>query len=295
MSTLRERFIFFAKDIKISHSVFALPFALCGILLCESYTFSLNTGFFILLCMIFARSFAMGANRFIDRFIDEKNPRTAARALPARKLSSLASLGFTLFSGGLFIASSFAIRTSIGYLSLPVLFILAIYSYMKRWTWLCHFYLGFCLSLSPIAAALAFSGSVPACVFFLSFGVLCWTSGFDIIYAIQDQDHDKKVGLKSIPETFGINKALWISRGCFFAAIFFFWLAGELQNNGWIYRTGIMIIAGLLFLEHWLVKDLGENEPKKGSYTIEDVFFKVNALVSVVFYLALQGDRLFFN
>ena len=212
MSTenISRSLVFFAKDIKISHSIFALPFAAAGVLLSNIKGYSFFELFLLLLCMISARSFAMGINRIVDRKIDKKNDRTKTRQIPMLKLQTWQASFWVSLSALIFCSASFAFNFETGVLSVLVLFILGFYSWWKRFSWACHFYLGFCLGLSPIAAEIALSHELSFVVFLLGLSICLWTAGFDIIYAIQDLEFDRKHGLYSIPARFGVQKSILI-------------------------------------------------------------------------------------
>ena len=181
----------FAKDIKLSHSIFALPFVLVGILISPIDHISIKQCFLILLSMVSARSYAMGLNRYLDRSYDQLNPRTKNRAIPKKDIEPQASLNWSLFFGLIFIITSSFFNLKTCLLSIPLLGILGAYSLSKRFTFLCHLYLGFCLGLAPIGASMALTGTINTALIYLSLAILFWTAGFDIIYATQDIVFDK--------------------------------------------------------------------------------------------------------
>ena len=188
--------------IKFSHTIFALPFALLGFFLAYlrfGSVFDAKLLGLVLLCMIFARSAAMGFNRYLDREIDKDNPRTIGREIPAGIISAKAALGFVIIVSLLFILTTWFINPLVFALSPVALLITLGYSYTKRFTFLCHFVLGLGLALAPIGAYLAAGGGFDLVPVLYSFAVLFWVSGFDIIYALQDEDFDKAHGLNSIP------------------------------------------------------------------------------------------------
>jgi 4-hydroxybenzoate polyprenyltransferase len=274
----------FARDIKLTHSVFALPFAASGLLLSHPRSLSFGLLLKLLVCMVSARSFAMGMNRYLDRNMDKKNPRTSGREIPRGALTPMGSLTWSLLFAGVFTVSAFQINERTGILAVPLLLVLLGYSYTKKLGWFCHFYLGACLGLAPIACALAL-GEVTGSVILLGLGVLFWTAGFDMIYSTQDQEFDRSHGFYSIPARFGIPTAVRVSRVCFGVMVVLLLLLGEGEGLGWIYYGGVLCVAACLFYEHWLVRGLlSQSRP----VAIEQAFFHMNALVSLIFYGALQ-------
>ncbi|MDB4637909.1 MAG: UbiA-like polyprenyltransferase [Planctomycetaceae bacterium] len=272
-----QQFQQFLSLIRFSHTLFALPFALLSAVLAwRSTDFRWQDLVGILLCMIFARSAAMAFNRLADRKVDADNPRTAGRHLPAGLMSVKTVTLFTLLSCIGFIASTliFLPKTWPITLSVPVLLFLLGYSYAKRFTSLCHYWLSAALMMSPIAAWLAITDSLSLTPFLLAAVIFFWVGGFDIIYACQDSDYDRQVGLKSIPARFGNLTALriaffshLITIGCLFAL----WHFGEL---GWVFLGGISLVSLLLIYEHSVVRadDLSR---------VNLAFFRINAVISV--------------
>jgi 4-hydroxybenzoate polyprenyltransferase len=243
--------------IKFSHTVFALPFALIG------FSLALQSGkaFFtwqklvlVVLCMVFARSAAMAFNRFIDRKFDAQNPRTALREIPSGIITADAALWFVIFCSLCFIACTFLINRLCFYLSPVALLVILGYSYTKRFTPLCHLILGLGLSLAPIGAYIALTETFDFLPVLLSVVVFLWVSGFDIIYALQDDEFDKSQNLKSIPAYLGRRNALRLSElfhviaACCVIAIFF---SGTFS---WLYLVGACMFIGLLVYQHTLVK-----------------------------------------
>tara|TARA_Y100000991_G_C21922818_1_gene327283 strand:- start:252 stop:1127 length:876 start_codon:yes stop_codon:yes gene_type:complete len=281
--------VFFAKDIKISHSIFALPFAAAGVLLSNIKGYSFFELFLLLLCMISARSFAMGINRIVDRKIDKKNDRTKTRQIPMLKLQTWQASFWVSLSALIFCSASFAFNFETGVLSVLVLFILGFYSWWKRFSWACHFYLGFCLGLSPIAAEIALSHELSFVVFLLGLSICLWTAGFDIIYAIQDLEFDRKHGLYSIPARFGVQKSILISRILFLAMILFLLTIGIIKANSFIYFFGVGIISLILVYQHILVRKISKDNCQK---QINKAFFDVNSWVSVIYFFTLILDKI---
>ena len=273
----------FLELIRFSHTLFALPFALTSAVLAWNLSgFHILQLVGILLCMVFARSAAMAFNRLADRRYDAQNPRTAQRHLPAEKLSVAAVWLFTLLCVAGFMASTTIFLALDNpwplYLSLPVLLFLCAYSYTKRFTSLSHVWLGASLGLSPLAAWIAIRGVISladlAAPLVLGGAVLFWVTGFDIFYACQDVDFDRKVRLRSIPATLGIRASLWVALACHLVMlgllVALYWAA----NLGIIYLCGVAAVALLLIYEHALVRpdDLSR---------VNQAFFHVNGIISV--------------
>src|SRR5262249_43713010 len=267
--------------IKFSHTVFALPFALLSATLAwQEKTFHGWDLAGLLLCMGFARSAAMAFNRLADRHLDAQNPRTAGRHLPAGQLHPAAVWLFTVACAAGFVASTLIFRLSDNpwpsYLAVPVLLFLLTYSYTKRFTALAHFWLGAALMLAPIAAWIAIRGLENlAQPVVLGLAVLCWVAGFDIIYACQDADFDRRAGLFSIPARLGVRNALRVAFVCHLAMISFLvglWAVSPSLRT--VYLIGVGAVALLLLYEHWLVRpdDLGR---------VNVAFFYVNGVISV--------------
>lgn len=277
----------FCKEIKVAHSIFALPFVATGILLSKPlYIQSINL-LKVLICMVSARTFAMGMNRVIDWRIDKMNQRTKQRKIATGELPPLKGFLFSFFAGFVFILTAFTLSIKIGLLSMPLLGILAFYSYTKRFTFLSHAYLGLCLGLSPIAASLVLNDHVNTSVIWLGVAVMFWTTGFDILYATQDEIFDRDKKLFSIPAKFGIKKAVLLSRLSFILMIISLLTSGVLSQTGIMYYVGTFVVACILFYEQWLVKDL-VTQGKSDNLNV--AFFNMNAWVSVIFYLFAQMD-----
>jgi len=266
--------------IKFSHTLFALPFALLGAALAahtpNGWTARPQDWVGILLCMATARSAAMAFNRLADRRIDALNPRTAARHLPAGRLSVGAVAAFTVACCVLFVASTalFLPNPWPLRLSAPVLAWLLGYSFAKRFTSLAHFWLGAALMLAPIAAWIALRGSLDWPPAFLGLAVLAWVAGFDLIYACQDAAFDREAGLHSLPARIGIGPALRLAAACHAAMVVALVALGLSYPLGWPYFAGIAVVAALLVYEHALVRpdDLTR---------VNLAFFQVNVGISV--------------
>jgi len=289
---LANGFVEFLRDIKISHSVFALPFAIAGILLCDVSRPSIRQWLLILLAMVAARSFAMGANRFLDGRIDARNPRTQSRAIPAGHLKPRQTLIYTLGFGFCFVIIAFLLSPSAGKFSLGLLAILWSYSYCKRFSFLSHYFLGICLGLVPVAVCIAL-GTMPSLgIIGLGMAIMFWVGGFDILYAMQDVVFDKREGLYSLPSKFGIRVSLTISRISFVISLILFLVSGTMLGLSVIYRLGWFLILVILTYEHWLVRDISSDGQTKG---MNLAFFNANAAVSLIFLAAVILDRLVYG
>jgi 4-hydroxybenzoate polyprenyltransferase len=265
--------------IKFSHTVFALPFAIIGYFLAVTFTdaaFDVKLFALVILCMIFARSAAMAFNRYIDRKIDEQNARTAVREIPAGVVKPTSALLFVIANCLLFVATTFFINPLCFYLSPVALAVVLGYSLTKRFTALCHIILGIGLSLAPIGAYLAVTGEFAWLPLFFSFAVLFWVSGFDIIYALQDEEFDRSKNLRSIPVFLGKKGALTLSIFLHLMSALFVIYAGIYAGFNFWYWIGVCVFSGLLIYQHTLVKP---NDLSK----VNIAFFTTNGIASVVF------------
>ena len=287
-----------ASDIKLAHSVFALPFAILGAFLAWSKSYPDTRGFILQLaliipCMVFARTWAMLFNRIADRRFDAENPRTQRRALAASRLAPAQAWAAALASAALFVGSASLFGVFFqnwwpAILSVPVLAWIAFYSLTKRFTALCHIFLGGALAASPIAAAIAVNPSTvlfswppsQPSIYLLAGMVLCWVAGFDVIYALQDIDFDRARGLSSIPARLGWRGAAWVSRLLHALAVLFLvgaWLGhGHL---GTLFGVGVGLVIALLIAEHIILA-------RRGKAGLDMAFFTLNGVVSVVLGLA---------
>ncbi len=281
-----NRMLVYGKMVKFSHTIFALPFALSAVVLAHrirAVTFA--DVFWILIAMVGARSAAMGFNRIADAGIDAKNPRTANREIPAGELSLKYAIVFVILFSGLFIFASAMLGRLCFYFSFPVLGILFFYSYTKRFTWLAHIYLGFAISLAPMGAWVAIARTFSWPIVLLSLALMTYIAGFDILYACQDTEFDKKEGLFSIPVKFGVKRALFIASFIHFLSFCSFFMIHFAFEMNIIYMVTVFIIGCLLITEHWLVKpdDLSN---------INIAFFHVNSLISLVLFAGVLADEL---
>jgi 4-hydroxybenzoate polyprenyltransferase len=271
--------------IKWEHSIFALPFALCGAMLAASGLPSAHQLLWIVIAMLAARSAAMAFNRLADAAIDAANPRTRTRAIPAGDLSSTFVGTFVIVSCAIFILAASQLNRLTLWLSPIALAVLLLYSYTKRFTRLSHLVLGFALGIAPSAAWIAVRGSLDPRILLLTAAVTFWVAGFDILYACQDFEFDRNAELHSIPRHIGIPAALWISRA--FHLVMLIFLAALLPAFalGKLALAGVLAVMLLLLYEHSLVKpdDLSK---------LNAAFFTMNGVISVVFAFFVAADIL---
>ena len=288
-TSLGSRLRITLEMIKIEHTLFALPFAFLGAALAareippQPISFWLSKLLWITLAMVGARSAAMTFNRIADRKIDAANPRTANRALPSGLLDLRFAVIFAILSSALFLVAASQLNRLTLILSPIALASVLLYSYTKRFTFLSHLILGWCLSIAPSGAWIAIQGRLTLVPLLLSLSVMLWTAGFDVLYACQDYDFDRQTGLHSIPHRFGIVRALWIARGVhglmFISLVAFFLTA----NLGWLGLVGVIATGMLLIYQHSIVKpdDLSR---------LNAAFFTTNAFVSVILFVTMAGD-----
>ncbi len=264
-----------------AHTVFALPFACIGFFLAlntTAYTFNWPQFALMLGCMVFARNSAMAFNRYLDRDIDAKNPRTSNRDIPAGKVAPKEALLFTLLNAALFVACTYFINSLCFFLSPVALAVVLGYSFTKRFTPLCHLILGLGLALAPIGAYLVVTGAFAWTPIFFSLAVLFWVSGFDIIYALQDEAFDKQQNLFSIPSYLGAKKALKVSKALHLLAMFALILPLFFTTLSWFYLSGLVFFATLLVYQHRLVSPTDLSK-------VDRAFQTTNGIASVVFAL----------
>lgn len=274
--------------IKFEHTLFALPFAFLGAILAANGLPTWWQILWITVAMFGARSAAMTFNRIVDRDIDAKNPRTANRELPSGKLSVGFAWVFLYVSIGIFLLASYSLNWLTFALSPVALIFVLGYSYAKRFTAFAHLILGVALAISPSAAWIAVRGTLNDEIpILLSVLVLMWTAGFDVLYACQDFEFDRKAGLRSIPARFGIKNSLWIARVFHFQAFVVLVLLYFVTGLGWLSLGGVIAVGALLVYQHTLVKP---NDLSK----MNAAFFTTNAFVSVIL-LATFGGSVFIN
>ena len=271
--------------IKWEHSIFALPFALCGAMLAAGGFPSLHQLLWIVVAMVAARSAAMAFNRWADAAIDAANPRTSTRALPARHLSPAFVATFVVVSSAIFVLAASRLNRLSLLLSPVALAVLLLYSYTKRLTRWSHLVLGFALGIAPAAAWIAVRGSLDPRILLLTAAVTFWVGGFDVLYACQDYDFDRAAGLHSIPRYVGIAAALWIAR--IFHLIMVALLVALLLafGMGTFAVIGVLAVILLLLYEHSLVRP---NDLSK----LNAAFFTMNGVISVLFFLFVAADLL---
>jgi len=266
--------------IRVSHTIFALPFAILSAVLAAGGWPARPTLAKILVAMVGARSAAMAQNRLADRELDGMNPRTASRALPAGMLSVGYVRAFLFVSVGVFLLAAASLNRLTFLLAPVALAVLFLYSYTKRFTALCHLVLGLCLAMAPVGAWIAVRGEIGAPAVLLGLAVLFWTAGFDVIYALQDEAHDRRVGLHSIPARLGSRNALAISAVFHVAMIVFLVVVWRATGGGWLFAAGIAATAAALVYQHAIVRP---HHLKR----VDAAFFTANGFVSVV--LAVCG------
>ena len=307
MNTVKSYF----SLVKFSHTIFALPFALIGFFL-GVFSNEVGSGYrggnlnrsvglghditsfiawqsvgktfvLVLLCMVTARSAAMAFNRWLDKSFDAQNPRTAIREIPSGIISANSALIFVIVNCIAFIFCTYSINSICFYLSPVALFVILFYSYTKRFTPLCHLVLGLGLSLAPIGAYLAVTGSFAVLPVLFSFAVLFWVSGFDIIYALQDVEFDQAQKLYSIPAVLGKAKALRVSTLLHFLSAAVIVAAGFTGNFRWLYWAGVGVFTGMLIYQHSIVKphDLRR---------VNLAFMTANGIASIVFAVFVLAD-----
>jgi 4-hydroxybenzoate polyprenyltransferase len=279
----------YGKMVKFSHTLFALPFAGLSIILAilESkliisvFYFKL---FLILICMISARNAAMGFNRLVDAEIDKNNPRTKNREIPSGIISKSSVTAFIILFSIAFIISTYFLNTFAFLASVPTLLIVLFYSFTKRFTWLCHYILGFGIGLSPMGAWVAITGDISFVSFLWSMGLMFHIAGFDILYSTQDLEYDKDNGLFSIPSVFGLEISLLVAKinhTISFLLLFYAGWIAELSNFYFIF----LCIAGILFaIEHFLVN---KNDLSK----VPIAFFHINASISIILFLGIFFEK----
>jgi 4-hydroxybenzoate polyprenyltransferase len=277
--------------VKFSHTIFALPFAFIGFFIgvfVEAQQKNLpmldvllqkqmlQLFLWVLVCMVTARSAAMAFNRYLDRHFDAKNPRTAIREIPSGVIAASSALRFVILNAVIFIAATYFINPICFYLSPIALFVILFYSYTKRFTALCHIVLGLGLSLAPIGAYLAVTGTFAILPVLFSCVVICWVSGFDIIYAMQDVDFDASQNLHSIPTYLGKVNALRLSVLLHIIAAALVIVAGVLAGYGYFYWEGALVFIGMLYYQHSIVSPTNLTK-------VNIAFMTANGIASVIF------------
>ncbi len=271
--------------IKWEHSIFALPFALTGAMLAANGWPPAYKLLLIVVCMVTARTAAMAFNRWADADIDAANVRTASRAIPAGLLSRRFVMFFWIACSGLFLLAASQLNRLTLALAPFALAVVLLYSYTKRITRWSHLFLGLALGIAPTAAWIAVRGSLDPRILVLTLAVLFWTGGFDVLYACQDIEHDRRVGLNSIPQAVGLEGAFWIARGMHLLMLLCLVWLGELFAFGPVAWVGLGMVAALLGYEHLIVSphDLRR---------LNAAFFTLNGIISMLFFIAVAASIL---
>lgn len=276
-----------ASMVKLSHSLFALPFvAAAVVLVARDATLDARRLALVAIAVVAARTAAMTMNRIADRKFDARNPRTAKRELVTGAVSPGAAWGLLAGASAVFVAAATLISPLTGWLSPPVLAILLGYSFAKRFTWGCHLWLGVAQALAPIGVAIALTGRAPLASVVLGLGVGAWIAGFDLFWALQDVDFDRSAGLHSIPVRFGVRGSIRWARALHTIAALGVGAAGLLAGRTWGWGVGAAILAAVLVAEHRHVAPGGELKPER----LNVAFFDYNAFASIAFALCALGD-----
>jgi 4-hydroxybenzoate polyprenyltransferase len=274
----------FGRMVKFSHTLFALPFALAATALAaRGHGITLAQVVAILVAMAGARTAAMGFNRIVDRRLDAKNPRTAGRELPTGKVTVFSAALLTAISAAAFVAAA----ASLGRLCLvlsPIVLVLVLgYSFTKRFTWLCHLFLGFAIGIAPAGAWIAVRGELAAPAIWLVVAVTTWIGGFDILYALSDREFDRSAGVFSIPARFGVLSALVISALLHLGTLLALVAVGTSAELGTIYFLGVAIVLAIFVYEHAIVRPTDLSR-------LDVAFFNLNGYVSLVYLLATLAE-----
>ena len=281
-----DRILTYGRMIRFSHSIFALPFALSGVVLASTRSdIEVSTVGWIVVAMVGARSAAMGFNRWADWKMDAENPRTANRELPTGQISSISVIVFIVLSSMVLVLAAFQLNPLCFALSPVALSIVFFYSLTKRFTWATQLFLGLALAVAPIGSWIAVTGTLDLEILALGGAVLLWVAGFDIIYATHDAEFDRQFGAYSIPSRFGVATALWLARFLHLAAFAAMLHVGQVFVLGTVYYVGVAAIGLLMIYEHRLVKP--DDLSKAGI-----AFMNLNAAISVAYFLFTAIDVL---
>ena len=282
MNKIIEKIKNFNELVAFSHSIFSLPFIFIAMITAANGWFGFKLLIFGIIAAVSARNFAMGFNRFIDRDIDAKNPRTVSRPSVDGRINANSILVFCIINAFVFIATAYIVNNLAFYLSIPILAIIGSYSYFKRFSYFAHIILGISLGLAPIAGVVAVLETIPIWSIYLSIGVLFWVAGFDLLYSLQDIDVDKTLGLHSIPSKFGVSNTFLISKIFHFMTILFWGMFVLEAGLGLFAKIAILLSAIMLSYEHHLVsKDFSK---------IDKAFFTVNGYLGVLFLVLIILD-----
>jgi len=264
----------YLRMIKFSHSVFALPFAFTSALLAAGGIPSWNKIFWITVAMVGGRSAAMGINRVIDRKVDALNPRTSRREIPAGTIKTAEAVVFILASALIFLYAAYRLNPLCLKLSPLALAVFVLYPYTKRFTWLSHIVLGIAIAGAPVGAWIALRGTLDMEILPLALSVVFWLAGFDVLYALQDLDFDKKSGLRSIPQRFGVRRALFLARTFHILTWILLLVTAVIFDLGIVFHIGLILVGMLLIYEHRLVK---EDDLSR----LNMAFFNMNGYISL--------------
>jgi 4-hydroxybenzoate polyprenyltransferase len=278
MTAILKKITDYLRLIKFSHSIFALPFAFTSALIAADGIPSRYQILWITVAMVGGRSGAMGMNRIIDRRIDALNPRTENREIPKGIVKTQEALFFTVIAFVLLLYAAYRLNPLCLKISPLFVLVLLIYSYTKRFTWLCHIILGIALALAPLGAWIAVRGEFDLKILPLCFAVMFWVAGFDALYGLQDMDFDKRHGIYSIPSIFGIKASLWTARVFHIITIGLLLCLIPLFNLSGIYLLGVLIAAGLLLYEHAMVKSTDLSK-------LNIAFFNMNGYISITVFV----------
>ena len=285
----------FTHLVRLSHSLFAMPFALGSMWVaangfrdmsaCETARIIV----LIVLCMVTARNSAMSFNRIADAKFDAENPRTSKRHLPAGRLSRKSVFAFLALNGILFVLFAWMLQPLAGALALPVWLLLLSYSYWKRFSWLCHWFLGFAIGMSPLGAWIAVRGEFAVFPIFLLFILMLWMGGFDIIYATQDIEIDRKQGLHSVPARFGLEKSLRIALASHLAMLVLCVVFGFFWDMGWIWWaiTGLMTMA-IVYIH--LFRKTNDLDAMNRDFFLANVAISALVMVGLIVWICMGGD-----
>lgn len=273
----------FNELVMFQHSIFSLPFIFIAMIVAADGWFGFSLLLLGMLAAVSARNFAMGVNRYADRDIDARNPRTQGRPNADGRLDATTILLFCAVNALVFVIVAYLINDLAFKLALPVLFVLASYSYFKRFSPLAHVVLGLSLGLAPLAGAIAVDASVPQWAVLLSLGVLFWVAGFDLLYSLQDIEFDKLHGLHSVPSIYGPKATLFISALFHLNTVLFWWMFVWAADLGLFAALAVAVSAVMLGYEHYLVR--------KDFTKIDRAFFTVNGYLGIVFLVMIVLDR----
>jgi 4-hydroxybenzoate polyprenyltransferase len=284
MTALLQQARTFASMIKFSHTIFALPFALAAASIAgRDHAIGVDRWVAIVVAMASARTAAMGWNRVVDRHFDARNPRTAQREIPSGKIPVATAIALVVASSALFIATAAHLGQLCLFLSPVALALVLGYSYTKRFTWLCHLFLGFAIAAGPAGAWIAVTGGMAAPAWWLVLAVTTWIGGFDILYALSDRQFDREAKLRSIPARFGVHKSIWISGALHVLTAVALTMTGLSAHLGAPYFIGVAAIACILAWEHSIVKPTDLSR-------LDMAFFSLNGYVSMAFLVATLAD-----